>query len=100
MAIKIKSGSKIDVVKNGVAYAIPIEDWDCEDPEVNQKSDNAMGNEVCYRFTLEGYTAGAINDIDASIEVWEYPNGVIEFIDTSDNVNKADVNRAFYAEPD
>ena len=103
MSINVKKGSVIRVFSNGVTYPIPVEDWEKEEAGIDAKPDNAMGNAVGYRFVLEDYNPAGANEnviIDAEINIWEYPNGVIEIKEASDGVNSADVDNAFYAKVD
>lgn len=96
MSVKATAGASIDVVENGKTYSVPVGDWDVEEPQIYPKGEEQMGSDVCHRYTLEGYQpAGSTVSIDAWIEVWEYPNGSIETIDASDNVDQSNVTGAF-----
>ena len=97
MSVSIKQGTAIRVTRNGTTYSIPIEEWEHQEPCPYPKGENCMGNDVCYRFVLEGYTSQSIKDpIDAWIEAWEYPNGTMEVVNVDVGVNKADAVAALH----
>lgn len=101
MSVSIKRGIVIHVTRRGTTYSIPIEEWERQEPRSYPRGENCMGNDVCYRFVLEGYTPQNSNDlIDAWIEAWEYPKGTMEVVDVDVGVNKADAVAALHCEVD
>lgn len=96
MSVKAIAGASIDVVENGKTYRVPVEDWDVADSQIYSKGEDQMGPDVCHRYTLEGYQpANSAVSIDAWIEIWEYPNGSVEMVDASDNVDQSSATDAF-----
>ena len=101
MSVSIKQGSVVRVERKGTTFSIPIEEWGRQEPCPYPKGENCMGNDVCHRFVLEGYTLQNINGpIDAWIEAWEYPNGTMEVVDVDVGVNKADALAALHCDVD
>lgn len=101
MSISIKKGTPIRVTRNWTTYSIPIEEWEREEALIYPKGENCMGNDVCHRFVLDGYTPQNSNvSIDAWIEAWEYPNGTMEGVDVDVGVNKSDAEAALDCEVD
>lgn len=101
MAVRINTGAVIHVEHNGRRYPIPVEDWYVEEPIFYPKSDDGMGGETEYRFSIDGYipqNASGNVAIDAWISIWEYPTGIIETTDASQNVDASDVGDAFSAD--
>lgn len=97
----IMSVKQISVVcPNGHSVSVPKEDWEHELVEVNDKSEHGMGSEKHHRYFIDGYRCPQCDkDIDASVDVWEYPDGGIETTDKSANVID-DVGDSFDAELD
>lgn len=59
-----------------------------------------MGNDIHHRYFIDGYCCPQCdNEIDASVDIWEYPEGEIETIDKSGNVI-SDVGDSFIAQFD
>ncbi len=97
MSVRIKKGTPIRVTRNGTTYSIPIDEWESEESCSYHKGENCMGDDVCHRFTLDGYMPqNSSNPIDAYIEVWEYPSGIMEDVEVDVGVNKADAVAALY----
>lgn len=85
---------------NNHSVPIPKGAWDSEIAEVEDKSEHGMGMEVRHRYSVNGYPCLICKaDINASVDVWEYPNGDIETTDKSENV-VGDVAASFVAELD
>ena len=89
MSIRLSDHNITVTCPNGHQNMINIQDWEMDEPEVYQKSDSQMGNEICHRFHIDGV---------AEIEVWEYPVGMEESRAASDNVNGVDVDMAIKVE--
>ena len=101
MSVKAIAGACIDVVENDTTYHVPVDDWDVEEPQICPKGEDQMGPDVCHKYTLDGYQpASSTVSIDAWIEVWEYPNGSIETVDASVNVDQSSVTGAFESNVD
>lgn len=102
MSVKINHGTTISVTKDGRTYAVPVEHWEKVGEDAYSKGDEQMGNDVCHRFALEGYQpqGSAGTTIDVEIEIWEYPDGVIETRNVPDEVSEKDVIEAFCSEMD
>ena len=98
MSVKAIASACIDVVGNGTTYHVPVEEWDVEEPEIYPKGEDQMGADVCHRYTLAGYQpASSTESIDAWVAVWEYPDGSIETVVASDNVDQSSATGAFEA---
>ena len=93
MAVRINPVDVCVTCPEGHVNRIPMLDWYQHDPDVNQKSDDQMGSEVCHRFTLDRVPCSDPQcdcTLDAEIEVWEYPVGMENSRGQSDNVDSAD----------
>lgn len=85
---------------NGHLISVPMEDWEQLAPEINEKPDWAMGNEVHHCLELSDYPCPKCEAlITAKIDVWEYPVGVKEYREQTANVNAADAEAAVIVMP-
>ena len=103
MSIRLADQNVCVTCPKGHQNMINIQDWEMDDPEVYSKADCQMGNEVCYRFHIDGVPCSEQNcteSLEAEIEVWEYPAGCEEFRSASRNVNAEDANSAVAIELD
>jgi len=96
--MSVKQVNDIEVkCPNNHAVLIPRDALNHEVVEIEDKSEHGMGKEVHHRYSVEGYRCPECNvEIDAFVDVWEYPDGVIETMDKSENV-VSDVGGAFDA---
>lgn len=84
----------------GHSFNIPKENWNHENVEVEDKFEQGMGNEVHHQYSVEDYPCPQCSTkIDASVDIWEYPNGDIEMSGKSTNV-VSNVDDSFFAELD
>ena len=103
MSVHITDSEVGVMCPNGHITKINIQDWEMDSPEVYPKPDCQMGNEICYRFHVDGVPCSDQKCsalLEAKIEVWEYPMGCEEFRSASSNVNAADINSAVSIEMD
>lgn len=74
---------------NGHQVTIPKEAWNHEVVEQEDKSEHGMGTEVRHQFSVEDYSCehpGCSKSVDATVDIWEYPNGAIGTSEKSENV--------------
>lgn len=96
MTVKQVRDIEVNCPQNHIVL-IPKEDWEHEVVEVRDKSEHGMGSEIHHRYSAEGYHCPECDaEFDASVDVWEYPEGAIEATDKSENV-VSDVGDAFVA---
>lgn len=99
MSVRQTNGIEVEC-PNGHRIVIPKEDWDFGIDEVENKSEHGMGGEINHRYSVSGYRCPQCDrEIDANVDVWEYPSGAIETIGKSPNV-VGDVKGSFVAELD
>ena len=86
MSVRQTNGIEVEC-PNDHRVLVPTEDWEHEIIEVDDKSEHGMGNETHHRYFIDGYCCPQCDaDIDAGVDVWEYPEGEIETTDKSSNV--------------
>lgn len=82
---------------NGHVIPVPRDVWEYDVVEVEDKSERGMGLETHHRFSVKGGRCSICGaEFDASVDVWEYPEGTIETTDKAENV-VSDVGDAFVA---
>jgi hypothetical protein len=85
---------------NGHVFSLAGNDWDLQELETEEKPDSGMGNAICYPFRWVGACPVCGEEVEASIDAWEYPEGGFETATVSENVSEKDANKAFVAHLD
>ena len=99
MSVKLVQDIRVQCPKNH-CVSIPKQDWEYEVVETEDRSEHGMGNGVHHQYSVDGYSCPECGaEIDAVVDIWEYPNGSIEVKDKSENVEN-NIDDSFIVELD